>query len=72
MNGVSFDEIVLILQSLVENLPCPLSFRGNSSIDLRICARVAIGVQGTLRTLLAFIDGSHSHHVDDLLPRRTK
>lgn len=63
-------EVGRLFDGLVEALQNPISFCWDSSLDLRICAGVATGLQRPIWTLPSFIGGSHSYHVDDLLSWR--
>ena len=56
--------------SMVEALKSPFSFCRDSSLDLRICTGVAMGLQRPIGTLSPFNDGSHSYYVDDVFSWR--
>ena len=54
----------------METFQDSFSFSGDSAPNFRICTGMAMGLQRTVGTLPVFIDGRHSHHVDELLPGR--
>jgi hypothetical protein len=62
-------EVGLLFGSLVETLQSSFPFGGDSPFDLGIRPGMAMGLQRSIRTLLAFIGGGHPDYVDDLLFR---